>query len=78
VNNYHTLEMLAKLHAQELARECAMAARAAELGRTSGPRYREWLARSLRAFARRIDPSVEPSIVSSAPAGLPRSSRLPA
>jgi len=76
VNSYHSLELLAHDRARELARERAMAALAAQVGRASKPGYREQLARSLRAFARRIDPAVEASLRPSAPVALPRSSHL--
>jgi hypothetical protein len=76
VNSYHSLELLAHDRARELARERAMAALAAQVGRASTPGYREQLARGLRAFARRIDPAVEASLRPSAPVALPRSSHL--
>jgi len=76
VNSYHSLELLAHDRARELARECAMAALAAQVSRASRPGYRQQLARRLRAFARRIDPAVEVSLLPSAPVGLPRSSHL--
>jgi hypothetical protein len=62
VISYHSLELLAHDRAHELARERAMAALAAQVDRSSTPGYREQLARGLRAFARQIDPTVEPSI----------------
>jgi len=76
VNSYHSLELLAHDRARELARECAMAALAAQVGRASRPGYRQQLARRLRAFARRIDPAVEVSLLPSAPVALPGSSHL--
>jgi len=60
VNSYPSLELLAQDRARELARECAMAALAAQIDRGSPHGYRERLAQGLRAFARRIDPAVEP------------------
>jgi hypothetical protein len=63
---YHTVETLARLRAEDIARECEMAARAAQLSRPASPGYRERLAHGLRAFARRIDPVVEPSLPPSA------------
>ena len=76
VNSYHSLELLAHDRTRELARECAMAALAAQVGRASRPGYRQQLAQRLRAFARRIDPAVEVSLLPSAPVALPRSSHL--
>ena len=74
---YHTVETLARLRAEDLARECEMAARAAQLSRPASPGYRERLAHGLRAFARRIDPVVvEPSLPPSAPIALAPSTHV--
>ena len=67
---YHTVETLARLHAEEIARQCEMAARAAQLSRPVGPGYRQRLALRLRAFARRLDPMIEPPPPPSAPIAL--------
>ena len=63
---YHTVEALARLRAEDIARQCEMAARAAQLSRPVGPGYRQRLALCLRAFARRLDPVAEPSLPPSA------------
>jgi hypothetical protein len=73
---YHAVETLARLRAEDIARECEMAARAAQLSRPFSPGYRERLARGLRAFARRIDPVVEPSLPPSAPIALAPSTHV--
>lgn len=61
MNSYAGLEVLTQLHIEQLHREGAQARLAARLGHPSRPGYRQQLARSLRAFARRIDPTYEPS-----------------
>jgi hypothetical protein len=66
VNSYHSLELLAQDRGRERARECAMAALAAQIDRGSPRGYRDRLAQRLRAFARRIDPAVEASLMPSA------------
>jgi hypothetical protein len=73
---YHTLETIGRLRLEEIARECEMAARAAQLSRPVRPGYRERLAHRLRAFARRLDPVVEPSLPPSAPIALTQSSHV--
>ena len=67
---YHTVETLARLRAEDIARRCEMAARAAQLSRPVGPGYRQRLAHRLRAFARRLDPMIEPPPPPSAPIAL--------
>jgi hypothetical protein len=57
VINVQGIEILAEAHRQQLVRECAMAALAAQLHRPSRPGYRIQLARGLRAFASRLEPS---------------------
>ena len=66
MNGYHMLEEVAELRLQELRRQAAMDALAAQA--RSAPRlsYRTRLARRLRAWARRLDPASEPAF---APAG---------
>jgi hypothetical protein len=64
---YYTFETLAKLRAEELAREAAMAALAAELHMPQ-PGLRQRLARTLRGTARRLDPACESAIARLEPA----------
>jgi hypothetical protein len=56
VINVQGIEILAEAHRQQLERECAMAALAAQLHRTARPGYRVQLAHGLRAFAQWIEP----------------------
>jgi hypothetical protein len=61
MNSYLGLEALTQLRIEQLHREAAQARLAARIGHPSRPGYRQQLARSLRAFARRIDPTCEPA-----------------
>jgi hypothetical protein len=55
--NIQGVEMLAEVRRQDLERAVAMAALAAQVRHTSRPAYRVQLARGLRAFAFRLEPS---------------------
>lgn len=61
MNSYIGLEALIQHHIEQLEREAAMARLAARAGWSPRPRYRQRLARNLRGFASRIDPSYEPA-----------------
>jgi len=59
--SYHSIEIQAMMHLQELGRESAMAALAARVARPVRPGFLQWLARGLRAFAYRIEPGCDPA-----------------
>jgi hypothetical protein len=56
------MHMLGQLHLDDLRRDAAMEALAAQLRGPSRPGYRQRLAHGLRAVARFIEPAYEPQI----------------
>jgi hypothetical protein len=56
------LQILAQLRLDDLRREGAMVALAAQLRDPSRPGYRQRMAHWLRAFARRVEPAYEAQI----------------
>ena len=70
--SYFALDALTKLHIEHLQHQSDMARLAAQAGRAARPGYRQRIALGLRAFARRIDPSCEPSVGHRTLVALPR------
>jgi hypothetical protein len=62
MNSYLGLEALTQLHIEQLHRDAEKARLAALAARVDRPGYRQQLAQSLRAFARHVDPTCEPSV----------------
>ena len=60
MTNYHHLELLLRLHVQDLEREAAHAALIHEAQRAPRPSYRAQLSRQLLTVANRLDPSCAP------------------
>ena len=61
MNSYESMEMMVRVHYQELEREVAMELLAAQAN-ASRPKLRERLAVWLRAFAQRVDPGCQPAL----------------